>query len=146
MLQSGLDVHACVGILQARPLISLGWCNAPTSLDQLQSTSNKPTASHLPPRTQVFHALSTSSGGNPAATFDEVVARLARSKAAKGFPSAREALMVNGKFLLAQVCGKGVTFPRCARCALLAAPLHPRWLSPLAAVAVPCTLVQPPNT
>lgn len=60
---------------------------------------------HHHPLLQVFHALSTASGGSPAASLEEVVARLARSKLARGYPSAREALLVNGKFILAQVGG-----------------------------------------
>ena len=55
----------------------------------------------------MFHALTPASGGSSGATLEEVVARLARSKLAKGYPSAREALLVNGKFLLAQVRGAG---------------------------------------
>lgn len=48
--------------------------------------------------------VDASSGGNPATTFDDVVARVARNKAAyKGYSSAREALLLNGRFVLAQL-------------------------------------------
>jgi hypothetical protein len=54
-------------------------------------------------------------GGNAAATFDEVVSRLARVKAVyKGYGSAREAVLLNGRFILQQLAAaddarRGVT-------------------------------------
>ncbi|PSC75867.1 DNA (cytosine-5)-methyltransferase 1-like [Micractinium conductrix] len=51
---------------------------------------------------EVHTALSPQLGGSAFASLEEVVARLARAKACKGYPSAREGLLVNAKFLLGQ--------------------------------------------
>lgn len=51
---------------------------------------------------EVHHALSPQLGGSAFATLEEVVARLARSKACKSYGSAREGLLVNGRFVLHQ--------------------------------------------
>eukprot|EP00879_Flechtneria_rotunda_P032023 GHRR01035170.1.p1 GENE.GHRR01035170.1~~GHRR01035170.1.p1 ORF type:complete len:411 (+),score=190.01 GHRR01035170.1:418-1650(+) len=51
----------------------------------------------------VLQALDASFGGSPSASLDAVVAKLARAKAAKGYSSAREALLLNGRFVLAQI-------------------------------------------
>jgi hypothetical protein len=49
-------------------------------------------------------AVDPALNGNAAATFDEVVSRLARFKAVyKGYASAREALLLNGRFILRQL-------------------------------------------
>lgn len=64
-----------------------------------------PTAEHLPctwltPSQMVDPAI----GGNAGASLDEVVSRLARHKAVyKGYGSAREALLLNGRFILQQL-------------------------------------------
>ncbi|KAL4528770.1 hypothetical protein Ndes2437A_g03311 [Nannochloris sp. 'desiccata'] len=42
-------------------------------------------------------------GGNMQASLEEVIARLARTKTVKGFNTPREGLLLNGKFLLAQL-------------------------------------------
>lgn len=47
--------------------------------------------------------LEPSFGGNATTSLDAVVAKLTRSKAGKGYHSAREALLLNGRFVLAQV-------------------------------------------
>jgi DNA (cytosine-5)-methyltransferase 1 len=52
---------------------------------------------------EVHHALSPAHGGTTAATLEEVIARLARTKVVKGYATAREGLLVNGKFVLAQL-------------------------------------------
>ncbi|KAI8469978.1 MAG: hypothetical protein J3K34DRAFT_268835 [Monoraphidium minutum] len=50
---------------------------------------------------EVMLAVDPAVGGNAAATFDEVVSRLARQKAIyKGYASVREALLLNGRFVL----------------------------------------------
>jgi hypothetical protein len=62
---------------------------------------NDPTCCLPPCRAQ---AVDPACGGNAAATFDEVVSRLARQKAVyKGYSSAREALLLNGRFILQQL-------------------------------------------
>lgn len=48
-------------------------------------------------------ALDKDSGGDPTASLDAVVAKLARAKAGRGYSSAREALLLNGRFVLSQV-------------------------------------------
>lgn len=63
---------------------------------------------HAPPATpprpppQVHHALSPQLGGSAFAPLEEVVARLARAGVCKGFPTAREGLLVNARFVLGQ--------------------------------------------
>jgi len=52
---------------------------------------------------EVFQALSPQHGGSAFATLEEVVARLARAKATKGFANPREGLLLNGRFVLAQL-------------------------------------------
>lgn len=52
---------------------------------------------------EVFCALSPSKGGSINATFEEVIAHLARSKAVRGYSTPREGLLVNGKFIMAQL-------------------------------------------
>lgn len=52
-------------------------------------------------------------GGNCSASLDAVVAKLTRAKAGKGYHSAREALLLNGRFVLAQV-----RVSLCAGCAV----------------------------
>jgi DNA (cytosine-5)-methyltransferase 1 len=53
---------------------------------------------------EVKCALDPRLGGNPLLTLDEVVARIARNgKAVKSFSSSREALLVNGKFILSHL-------------------------------------------
>lgn len=42
-------------------------------------------------------------GGNLTAALDAVVAKLARAKAGKGYSSTREALLLNGRFVLGQL-------------------------------------------
>eukprot|EP00887_Chlorella_sp_A99_P005231 scaffold1.g5231.t1 len=56
---------------------------------------------------EVHHALSPQLGGSAFATLEEVVARLARSKACKSYGSAREGLLVNGRFVLHQFEARG---------------------------------------
>ncbi|EFN59321.1 hypothetical protein CHLNCDRAFT_137706 [Chlorella variabilis] len=51
---------------------------------------------------KVHQALSPQLGGSAFASLEEIVARLARAKVCKGYPSAREGLLVNARFLLAQ--------------------------------------------
>jgi hypothetical protein len=48
-------------------------------------------------------AVEPSFGGSSSASLDAVVAKLTRAKAGKGYHSAREALLLNGRFVLAQV-------------------------------------------
>jgi hypothetical protein len=48
-------------------------------------------------------AVEPSFGGSSSASLDAVVAKLTRVKAGKGYNSAREALLLNGRFVLAQV-------------------------------------------
>jgi hypothetical protein len=43
------------------------------------------------------------------------VAKLTRSKAGKGYHSAREALLLNGRFVLSRVCDRGVGYRRMHR-------------------------------
>jgi hypothetical protein len=50
-----------------------------------------------------LQAIDPELGGSAAASLDAVVAKLARAKAGKGYASAREALLLNGRFVLAQV-------------------------------------------
>jgi len=50
-----------------------------------------------------LQVLEPSFGGNATTSLDAVVAKLTRSKAGKGYHSAREALLLNGRFVLAQV-------------------------------------------
>lgn len=53
---------------------------------------------------EVLSAIDPALGGNSAATFDEVVSRVARVKPVyKGYASAREALLLNGRFILRQI-------------------------------------------
>jgi hypothetical protein len=49
-------------------------------------------------------AIDPELGGSAAASLDAVVAKLARAKAGNGYASAREALLLNSRFVLAQVC------------------------------------------
>lgn len=51
---------------------------------------------------EIHNALSPQLGGSAFASLEEIVARLARAKVCKGYPSAREGLLVNARFLLAQ--------------------------------------------
>lgn len=50
-----------------------------------------------------MQTLEPSFGGTLSAGLDAVVAKLARAKAGKGYSSAREALLLNGRFVLDQV-------------------------------------------
>lgn len=50
-----------------------------------------------------LQALDPEFGGSPATGLDAVVAKLARAKAGKGYASAREALLLNGRFVLGQL-------------------------------------------
>jgi hypothetical protein len=50
-----------------------------------------------------LQAIDPELGGSATASLDTVVAKLARAKAGKGYASAREALLLNGRFVLAQV-------------------------------------------
>lgn len=52
---------------------------------------------------EVVQALMPQHGGNMQASLEEVIARLARTKTVKGFNTPREGLLLNGKFLLAQL-------------------------------------------
>ena len=52
---------------------------------------------------EVYQALNPSSGGSLGASFEEVVARLARSKIVKSYAGPREGLLLCGKFVLAQL-------------------------------------------
>ena len=52
---------------------------------------------------EVVQALMPQHGGNMQASLEEVIARLARTKALKGFNTPREGLLLNGKFILAQL-------------------------------------------
>lgn len=56
---------------------------------------------------QVCLALSPAKGGDLEASLDEVILRLARSKLDHGYASAREALLINAKLVIAQVGGVG---------------------------------------
>ncbi|KAF8055388.1 MET1B [Scenedesmus sp. PABB004] len=51
----------------------------------------------------VVQAVDPDLGGSAAASLDAVVAKLARAKAGKGYATAREALLLNGAFVLAQL-------------------------------------------
>jgi hypothetical protein len=51
-----------------------------------------------------LQAIDPELGGSASASLDAVVAKLARAKAGKGYATAREALLLNGRFVLAQVC------------------------------------------
>jgi hypothetical protein len=57
---------------------------------------------HRNARPQVHQALSPQLGGSAFASLEEIVARLARAGTCKGFPSAKEGLLVSARFLLAQ--------------------------------------------
>ena len=48
-------------------------------------------------------ALSPQLGGSAFASLEEVVARLARAKVCAAYPTAREGLLVNARFLLGQL-------------------------------------------
>jgi hypothetical protein len=52
---------------------------------------------------EVYQMLSPQHGGSAFVSLEEVVAGLARSKVVRGFSTPREGLMVNGKFVLAQL-------------------------------------------
>jgi hypothetical protein len=58
---------------------------------------------------EVHRVLSPAHGGTTAATLEEVVARLARTKVVKGYSTAREGLLVNGKFVLTHLAATGTT-------------------------------------
>ncbi|GAX75038.1 hypothetical protein CEUSTIGMA_g2482.t1 [Chlamydomonas eustigma] len=51
----------------------------------------------------VYSALSSDQGGAITATLDEVVAKMARAKVGRGYGSTRDALLLNGKFILQQL-------------------------------------------
>uniref|UniRef100_A0A383WCP9 Cytosine-specific methyltransferase n=1 Tax=Tetradesmus obliquus TaxID=3088 RepID=A0A383WCP9_TETOB len=51
----------------------------------------------------VMQAINPEMGGSASASLDAVVAKLARAQAGKGYASAREALLLNGRFVLGQV-------------------------------------------
>lgn len=51
----------------------------------------------------VKQAVEPAFGGSSSASLDAVVAKLTRAKAGKGYHTAREALLLNGRFVLAQV-------------------------------------------
>lgn len=52
-----------------------------------------------------YMALAPSVGGNPQASLSEVVAKLARAKVGKSYATPREALLLNAKFVTAQLSG-----------------------------------------
>ncbi|KAF5833085.1 hypothetical protein DUNSADRAFT_10703, partial [Dunaliella salina] len=52
---------------------------------------------------QVYLALCPDVGGSLKASYEDVVAKLARTKVAKGYGGVREALLVNAKFVLSQL-------------------------------------------
>eukprot|EP00798_Chlamydomonas_sp_ICE-L_P026224 gene26224-11958_t len=52
---------------------------------------------------QIYLALCPDVGGCMTASYDEVVAKLARSKVGKTYGSTRDALLLSGKFVLAQL-------------------------------------------
>ena len=54
---------------------------------------------------EVVKALDVKCGGNSQVRFEEVIARLARSKVTREFSSSREGLLINGKFILDQLKG-----------------------------------------
>jgi hypothetical protein len=59
-------------------------------------------------RCAVLHqAIDASFGGNASLGLTAVVNRLAHAKACKGYASTREGLLLNGRFVLAQVCDEG---------------------------------------
>jgi DNA (cytosine-5)-methyltransferase 1 len=59
---------------------------------------------------EVHQALTPALGGSAQVTVEEVIARLARSKAAKSYATPREGLMLNAKFVLSQLeCLDGET-------------------------------------
>lgn len=70
-----------------------------------------PSCCSPPPKKQ---AVDPTFGGSSAASLDAVVAKLTRAKAGKGYHSAREALLLNGRFVLAQVCGKSLALRQAA--------------------------------
>lgn len=85
------------------------------------ATSYKKHFSNLSGQAEIFYeihqALDSHGGGSAFATLEEVIARLARSKATKGFATPREGLLLNGKFVLNQLArldeksgGKAVKF------------------------------------
>lgn len=56
---------------------------------------------------QVSQALSTALGGNPEVSVAEVVAKLTRAKVGRTYASPREALLLNAKFVIAQLQASG---------------------------------------
>lgn len=64
--------------------------------------------------------LEPSFGGNCSASLDAVVAKLTRAKAGKGYHTAREALLLNGRFVLAQVRVTATAVGRVMSCWLVA--------------------------
>jgi DNA-cytosine methyltransferase len=52
---------------------------------------------------EVYRALCPACGGSPAASLEEVVAKLARAKTVKSYASPRDGLMLCGKFVLSQL-------------------------------------------
>jgi len=54
---------------------------------------------------EVVRALDVKTGGSTQVRFEEVIARLARSKVTREFSSSREGLLINGKFILDQLKG-----------------------------------------
>ena len=52
---------------------------------------------------EVYQALCPACGGSPAASLEEVVAKLARAKTVKSYASPRDGLMLCGKFVLSQL-------------------------------------------
>lgn len=52
---------------------------------------------------EVARALNPNFGGSPSSTIEEVVARLSRAKVGKGYSSAREALLLNGNFVISHL-------------------------------------------
>ena len=64
---------------------------------------------------EVFKALNPSSGGNINSRFEEVIARLARTKVTKKFSSTREGLLINGRFVLEQLRKAGAEAGGCMK-------------------------------
>eukprot|EP00208_Stichococcus_sp_RCC1054_P002968 CAMPEP_0206144666 /NCGR_PEP_ID=MMETSP1473-20131121/24796_1 /ASSEMBLY_ACC=CAM_ASM_001109 /TAXON_ID=1461547 /ORGANISM="Stichococcus sp, Strain RCC1054" /LENGTH=292 /DNA_ID=CAMNT_0053540547 /DNA_START=75 /DNA_END=950 /DNA_ORIENTATION=+ len=74
------------------------------------STAYKSLFQHLAEASEVaavcHAALVASSGGSPEASLSEVVAKLSRAKVGKSYSSAREALLLNAKFVATQLGGQ----------------------------------------
>ena len=78
--------------------------NRPALVIKPQHAESSPHSHHqLPPNCHT-QAVDPALGGNAAATLDEVVSRVARQKSVyKGYGSAREAVLLYGRFILQQL-------------------------------------------